>query len=324
MADERRTYNEPDDASRAAPRATSRLAPLSDLGDFQVAKGFPDPRGWDVIASDGMKVGKVHELIVDTGTMRTRYLDIRLDTDIAGDGDDRDVLLPAGAARLDDRDDHLVLDYMTMAQIAALPVYAHGDITREYENSVLRSMPGNIAGSMTGSAVTGATAPAAPSNTPSADDDYYSSHHFDDSRLSARRGTPEQGDGTTRLVRSEEELTIGKRQVRSGEIDVHKTVETEHVQRPVTLTREEVTIERRPVSAERIASGDMGIQETDDEIRIPVIEEEVVMETRSVVKEEIVIRKHDVTEEKIVEADLRKERIDIDNNSTTTPTRASQ
>lgn len=313
MADERHTHNEADDASRATPR----IAPLSDLGDFQVATGFPDPRGWDVIASDGMKVGKVHELIVDTGTMRTRYLDIRLDTDIAGDGDDRDVLLPAGAARLDDRDDHLVLDSMTMAQIAALPVYAHGGITREYENSVLRSMPGSTSGGVA------AGAAGAQSNTPSADDDYYSSHHFDDSRLSARRGAAEQSADTTRLVRSEEELTIGKRQVRSGEVDVHKTVETEHVQRPVTLTREEVTIERRPVSAERIASGDMGIQETDDEIRIPVIEEEVVMETRSVVKEEIIIRKRDVTEEKIVEADLRKERIDIDNNSTTNQ-RASQ
>ncbi|MGI8507713.1 MAG: DUF2382 domain-containing protein [Gemmatimonadaceae bacterium] len=313
MADERNTRNEPGDAARTTPR----VAPLSDLGAFQVADGFPDPRGWDVIASDGMKVGKVHELIVDTGTMRTRYLDIRLDTDIAGDGDDRDVLLPSGAARLDDRDDHLVLDSMTTAQIAALPVYAHGDITREYENSVLSSMPGGMPGSVAAGA-TRATAPAAPPNTPSADDDYYSSHHFDDSRFSARGGTAEQSADTTRLIRSEEELTIGKRQVRSGEIDVHKTVETEHVQRPVTLTREEVTIERRPVSAERIASGDMGIQETDDEIRIPVIEEEVVMETRSVVKEEIIIRKHDVTEEKIVEADLRKERIDIDNNSTTT------
>lgn len=313
MADERNTHNEPDDASRTTPR----LAPLSKLGDFQVANGFPDPRGWDVIASDGMNVGKVHELIVDTGTMRTRYLDVRLDTDIAGDGDDRDVLLPAGAARLDDSDDHLVLDSMTTAQIAALPVYAHGDITREYENSVLRSMPGGVAAGMAGAAgAAGATASDAPPNTQSADDDYYSSHHFDDSRLAGPRGAAEQGTDTTRLVRSEEELTIGTRQVRSGEVDVHKTVETEHVQRPVTLTREEVTIERRPVSAERIASGDMAIQETDDEIRIPVIEEEVVMETRSVVKEEIIIRKHNVTEEKVVEADLRKERIDIDNNST--------
>lgn len=338
MADERHTQDESDGATSV--NHAPRVAPLSSLGDFQVARGFPDPRGWDVIASDGMKAGKVQELIVDTGAMHTRYLDVRLDTDIAGDGDDRDVLLPVGAVRLDRTDDCIVLDSLSTAQLAALPVYAHREITREYENSVLRSMPAresaeglaNMANMATGAA--GAIDPATASNTQSADDDYYSSHHFNDSGMLGRRAAAEQSSqssiqrgqdsirnnqqnaDTTRLVRSEEELNIGKRQVQSGEVGLHKTVEVEHVQRPVTLRHEEVTIERRPVSPERIASGDTGIQETGDEIRIPVIEEEVVVETRSVVKEEIVIRKHAVSEEKTVEADLRKERIDIDRNST--------
>ncbi|MGI9091601.1 MAG: DUF2382 domain-containing protein [Gemmatimonadaceae bacterium] len=328
MADQRDRTNAPNDASNDIPR----VALLSKLGDFKVAEGSPDPRGWDVIASDGMKVGKVHDLVVDTGGMRTRYLDIRLDTDIAGDGDDRDVLLPVGAASLDDQDDHVVVG-MTMAQIAAFPVYSHGSVTREYENAVLLAMPERSARSNMPSGM--------PSDAQS--DDYYSSHHFDDSGLRAPRNAANtantantanatrqdtlqhpvadalQDTGTARLTRSEEELDISKRQVSAGQVDVHKTVETEHVSRPVTLQHEEVTVERRPVSAERLASGDMGVQETDDEIRIPVIEEEVVMETRQVVKEEIIIRKHAVSEEKTVEADLRKERIDIE-GPTSSPT----
>ncbi len=331
MADQSNRMDAPNGASNVsnvsnastasnASNDTSRVAPLGSLGDFTVAEGSPDPRGWDVVASDGMKVGKVHELIVDTGMMRTRYLDIRLDTDIAGDGDDRDVMLPVGAASLDDQDDHVAVD-MTMAQIAALPVYSHGSITREYENAVLLAMPGRSAQANVRSDVS--------SDQSRSDDDYYSSHHFDDSRLNTPRAgsstanttrqdtlpntvpnTP-QDTGTARLVRSEEELEIGKRQVSAGEVDIHKSIETEHVSRPVTLQHEEVSVERRPVSAERLASGDMGVQETADEIRIPIIEEEVVMETRQVVKEEIIIRKHAVSEEKTVEADLRKERIDV-------------
>lgn len=313
--------------SNAASNDAPRVATLSSLGDFKVADGSPDPRGWDVIASDGMNVGKVHDLIVDTGMMATRYLDVRLDTDIAGDGDDRDVIVPVGAARLDDQDDHVGVD-MTMAQIAALPVYSHGSITREYENAVLLAMPERSATSTSSDVRSDAQS----------GDDYYSSHHFDDSRLRTPRTTAStaartaartaagatqqnavqnplqdnlRNTGTARMVRSEEELEISKRQVQSGEVGVHKSVETEHVSRPVTLQHEEVTVERRPASADRIATGDMGVQETADEIRIPVIEEEVVMETRQVVKEEIIIRKHAVAEEKTVEADLRKERIDI-------------
>lgn len=308
MTDERDTRNTPDD--------TPRVAPLSDLGDFQIAEGFPDPRGWDVITSDGMKAGNVHDLIVDTGTMRTRYLDVRLDTDLADEGDDRDVLIPVGAAKLDDPDDRVLLGNMTTAQLAALPGYGHGAITREYENSVLSRMPGSAV------------------SPPNSGNDYYASRHFDDSQLAAgRRGTKTDADqttnNTTRVVRSEEELDISKRQVQAGQVEVHKTVETEHVRQPVMVTREEITVERRPVSADRLpdgtaaagvaTAGAAGVQDTGNEIRIPIVEEEIVVETRQVVKEELVITKHLVTEEQTVEADLKKERIDIDRNMARDP-----
>ncbi len=296
---------------------TSRVAPLESLGDFQVADGVPNPRGWDVIASDGMRVGKVHELIVDRAEMRTRYLDVTLDTDIAGEGNDRDVLLPVGVARLDANVDRVMLDNLSTAQIAALPVYMHGAITREYENSVLNHMPAAAPQRPRDEAteMRGSGPDAALAARPAERDNYYSSHHFDDSRLLASR--------PTRMIRSEEELQIGKRQVHSGEVEVRKTIETNRVQRPVTLRHEEVTIERRPVSADRAASEDSGantnVQDDGDEIRIPIVEEEVIVQTRPVVREEIVIRKHAVSEERIVEADVRRERIDVDQSGVRNP-----
>lgn len=114
----------------------------------------------------------------------------------------------------------------------------------------------------------------------------------------------------TVLTRSEEELSIGRRSVEAGEVEVQKTVDTEHVSQRVPVTREEVVVDRRPVNEVR-AAADMG----DEVIRIPVIEEEIVVEKRPVVREEIVIRKHVVHDTAEVEADLRRERIDVDDRT---------
>lgn len=113
-----------------------------------------------------------------------------------------------------------------------------------------------------------------------------------------------------RLTRSAEEVRIGKRRVSAGEVAVRKHVETEHVRQPVTRTRDEVTIERRPVSADSQARAEI----REDEVRIPVTEEEVIVEKRPVVKEELVIGKKQVQEQDTVETDVRRERIDVDRN----------
>ena len=116
------------------------------------------------------------------------------------------------------------------------------------------------------------------------------------------------------VTRSEEELAIGKRTVQAGEVAVHKTVETEHVREQVPVTREEVTVERRPVNEVRADAAEIGAQE----IRVPVTREEAVADKRAVVKEEIVVRKQAVQDTDTVEADLRKERVDIDDTTRST------
>ncbi len=50
----------------------------------------------------------------------------------------------------------------------------------------------------------------------------------------------------------------------------------------------------------------------EDEIRIPVVEEELVVQKRPVVREEIRVRKKIVEEEEVVEEDVRREEVDID------------
>jgi len=69
-------------------------------------------------------------------------------------------------------------------------------------------------------------------------------------------------------------------------------------------------IERRPVEASTPADAST-IGEA--EVRVPLMEEEVIVEKRPVVKEELVIGKRVVEEQQVVEAEVRREQFDVDN-----------
>ena len=123
-------------------------------------------------------------------------------------------------------------------------------------------------------------------------------------------------DEALRLVLSEEELAIGKRQVAAGEGGVPKTVETRHVHENVALRHEEGEVERRPITDGYAAAGATIGQ--DESIRIPLHAEEAVVEKRVVPTEEIVVRKREVVENEGVDATLRRERAEVDREVTDT------
>jgi uncharacterized protein (TIGR02271 family) len=275
--------------------AGGRIVPLGEAGDFEIAEGYPDVRGWDVTDRDGKKVGQVHELLIDTAEMRVRYLDVALDRAFASAGGDRHVLIPAGGVTLHERRDDVVLSGIGAAQLSALKPYNHSGVTRDYEATLLGGL--GLAGA-----------------TGTAGADFYGGQHFDDRRLFAGRSRPTgaRREETAQVTRSEEELAVGKRQVEAGEVGVRKTIETEHVRQQVPVRREEVEIERRPVEA---GADVRGADFREDEIRIPLMAEEVVAEKRAVPKEQIIVRKRPVTQQQAVEADLRKERIEVDDQT---------
>jgi uncharacterized protein (TIGR02271 family) len=118
-----------------------------------------------------------------------------------------------------------------------------------------------------------------------------------------------RADSEERITLSEEELAIGKRQRAAGEVEINKRVETEHVRESVPVMRDEVTVERRPISGDEALRTEGAFQE--EHIRVPLSEEEVVAEKRAVAAEEIVVRKNQVQEEQTIEADLRRERAEV-------------
>ena len=115
--------------------------------------------------------------------------------------------------------------------------------------------------------------------------------------------------GEVSILRSEEELDVGMRSHEAGRVRTQKVVDRHHVEQVVPRDIEHAEVER--VSA---ADGDSGEVETmaDGTVSIPVFEEILVVEKRLVVRERVIIRKHTVTQEHLVEADLRRERVEVE------------
>lgn len=110
-----------------------------------------------------------------------------------------------------------------------------------------------------------------------------------------------------RVQRSEEELTASKREREAGKVNVRKRVRTDRERMTVSKKHEEVKVERVPVSGEA-SETDIGEQD----VSMPVTEEEVEVTKRPVKKEEIRVRKESVEGEEVIEEDLRKEEVEVE------------
>ncbi len=129
------------------------------------------------------------------------------------------------------------------------------------------------------------------------------------------RLTAERGRGQTRLRRYEEELAADKVERDAGEVVVNKRVVEDTKTIEVPVRREEVHIERRPVSGEAYTEGSVDDQAfTEDSIRMQVVEEDV--EVRKVARpvEEIEISKTQVEDTKTVQGTVRREEFDVDDS----------
>jgi len=108
----------------------------------------------------------------------------------------------------------------------------------------------------------------------------------------------------------EEQLYAQKQQAQAGEVGLHKDVVTEEKSIDVPVSREEVYIERHPVSGTTPADSPIG--EQDETYRIPVREEQVQVTKQPVVKEEINVGKRVVQDNQQVSDTVRREEARVD------------
>jgi uncharacterized protein (TIGR02271 family) len=290
----------------------SRILPLSEVDDFEVADGYPEIRGWDVRDSGGRSIGYVYDLLVDVEALSVRYLDVELDPEFAGTDADRRVLIPVESVGLDGGREDILLHGIDAADVHALVPYARRGVARDQEAP--------LAGT-TGLADVGTPAPAA------VEAELPRERHYDDDRFFARDGAstvpglgalatsepdrPEiaRSPEVAALDRAVDAAALAASDISLADVTVRKTVETARVHERVKTDREEVEIERRALRpGEELRAPDV----RGDEIHIPIMAEELVVEKRMVTKEVLVIRKRRVPEERTVEAELRREQVHVD------------
>jgi uncharacterized protein (TIGR02271 family) len=245
--------------------------------------------GYEVYDRNGEKIGKVDDLFVDEND-QPEYLGVKM----GFLGLEGTSLIPWELTK-GDKEGHRIEVSVEKAQVKEGPSFNDDrDITPEYEERVYshygleRGQTGGERGS-------------------------YSEYYADEQRGHVEHDRDRRDEDELRVQRIEEELRAGTREREAGAITVRKRVRTDREQISVPTRHEEVSVERVPVEGREASEAEIG----EDEVSMPVVEEEVVVEKRPVVKEELRIRKDVVLDEEVVEEDVRKEEVDVEDATTT-------
>jgi uncharacterized protein (TIGR02271 family) len=114
------------------------------------------------------------------------------------------------------------------------------------------------------------------------------------------------------MTRSEEELRVGTTERESGRARLRKYVVTEDVQKTVPVRREEVRVEREPITDANVDDATEGPAISEEEHEVTLHAEEAVVEKRAVPKERVRLDKDVVQEEQQVSETVSKEQIEVD------------
>ncbi|HEV2918962.1 MAG TPA: PRC and DUF2382 domain-containing protein [Actinomycetota bacterium] len=114
------------------------------------------------------------------------------------------------------------------------------------------------------------------------------------------------------MTRSEEELQVGTETRERGRARLRKYVTTETQQVTVPVQREQVRVEREPITDANLDAATSGPDISEEEHEVTLREEEVVVGKRAVPKERVRLDTETVTDERQVSEEVRKEQIQVD------------
>jgi uncharacterized protein (TIGR02271 family) len=113
------------------------------------------------------------------------------------------------------------------------------------------------------------------------------------------------------MTRSEEELRVGTQTRERGRARLRKYVTTEQQTVTVPVQREEVRVEREPITDANLGAATSGPAISEEEHEVTLREEEVVVDKRAVPKERVRLDTETVTDERQVSEEIRKEQIEV-------------
>jgi uncharacterized protein (TIGR02271 family) len=114
------------------------------------------------------------------------------------------------------------------------------------------------------------------------------------------------------MTRSEEELRVGTAQREAGRVRLRKYVVEDEVTKTVPVRREEVRLEREPITDSNVEAATDGPAISEEEHEVVLHEDEPVVEKRAVPKERVRLDKDVHSEERELSDTVRKERIEVE------------
>jgi uncharacterized protein (TIGR02271 family) len=267
--------------------------------------------GYTVYDPDGDKIGKVDDLFVDEND-QPEYIGVKM-----GLLGTRSTLIPWQMVEVREDDSTLIVS-ADDAHVKNGPTFDDDqDITPEFENEVYSYYGLQQTGSTEdrgtyadySSETTGESAGPGMAMGDT-DPGEFREHPPAEEGVSGEGAEDLEDEDELRVQRSEEELTAGTREREAGQLKVRKRVRTDREQIEVPTRHEEVSVERVPVEGEASEA-----QIGEDEVVVPVTEEEVVTDKRAVAKEEVRIRKDVVEDTEVVEEDVRREEVEVEDET---------
>ncbi len=114
------------------------------------------------------------------------------------------------------------------------------------------------------------------------------------------------------MTRSEERLQVGTQQVETGRARLRKRIVTEQVSTTVPVTRDEVVVEREPITEANMPKATEGPALSEEEHEVVLKAEQPVVTKETVAVERVKLGTQTVTEQQQVNEQVRKEQIETE------------
>ena len=263
--------------------------------------------GATVRTSGGDKIGKVAQVWLDDQSGQPEWVTVR--TGLFGT---KESFVPLAAGRIEG--DDLVIDASKEKVSGAPQLDEGGHLSPEGEEELYRYYGVTTSGGGVASGSAGGTDTYA-SGTDTSYAATGTGERYDTGRDTSGPTTDDA------MTRSEEHLRAGTEQVEAGRARLRKYVvtDTETVQVPVS--REEVRVEREPITDANVGDAYDGPAISEEEHEVTLRAERPVVQTEAVPVERVRLGKETITDTETVSGEVRKEEIEVDDPTGTSRNR---
>ena len=258
----------------------------------------------NVVSTNGDKIGGIGQVYLDDNTGEPNWVTVK--TGLFGTSES---FVPLDGADL--RGGDIVVKYDKATIKDAPRVDADGSITPEEEDALYSyyGLGGTNAGYTTGTDTDRDYATTGTTGT-----DYAAAGNVDlDDNSRGTKGYDVSGPETDdAMTLSEERVEVGTQTREAGRARLRKYVVTENVTKTVPVQREEVRIEREPITEANRGAAESGPEISEEEHEVVLHEERPVVEKEAVPVERVRLDTETVTDDVTVNEEVRKEKVDTD------------